>query len=169
MEKKNEEASTPKNEENQSGNDKDLNPKDQPRNDKITPVKQEKTKKLPWWIWAIITLFAILLIAFAFNSFNQNREKETEEKIEQTDPAPPSVVTIELQRVDGTFTWDQIPTEKQKLLKKTTNPDLQGEKVLLVYLISEPLFGDMYWIQTDPGDGTVRNIFTYPANVKIVN
>lgn len=162
MEKQNENDLTPQSGKNQPGNDKDLNPKDRPA------TQEPKTKKSPWWFWVIVIICSILIAVVLTNIIKNISDKEQDkEKTEQTDPAPP--VVIEVQKVDRVITLSNL-TEKQKaLLVKTTTPDLRGEKVLLVYLISEPLFGDMYWIQTDPGDGTVRNIFTYPANVKIVN
>jgi hypothetical protein len=160
-------------------NEKDLTPQggeNQPENEKATPENQvpdqpkPKTKKVPLWLWLLLgggILLLVILIAIP----KSDKETEEKQKTEQTDPAPPPPppVVIEVQKVDRVITLSNL-TEKQKaLLVKTTTPDLRGEKVLFVYLISEPLFGDMYWIQTDPDDGTVRNIFTYPANVIVKN
>ncbi|MFZ2151038.1 MAG: hypothetical protein WAZ12_04350 [Candidatus Absconditicoccaceae bacterium] len=80
------------------------------------------------------------------------------------------IVQIEVPASNGQYNWSNVD---QDMLKKayTTNPDLKGETVLLVYLVKDYVDAngktqDMIWIQTDQGSGPVRNIFTEATKVK---
>jgi len=158
----------------ENSNEKDLTPQGGENQPEGGQQPKPKRKKLP--LWARLAWLALLALAAAFLFFVAiialpKGDKETEkQKTEQTDPAPP-VVTIEVEKVDREHNWKDFDTNTQDNMVSnlTTQPNLKGEKVVLVYRIVDYYGTTMYAVQTKEKNGDLRIIFTEEKNVMVKN
>ncbi|MCF7834743.1 hypothetical protein K9M48_01670 [Candidatus Gracilibacteria bacterium] len=143
--------------------------KDKTPEKKAIPTRPIKKRKGAGF-YALIAVGALVIAALVIimvRYYSNNNDSKKATKTEQVDPGKTQpgqpgpgvqqpINQIDLPQSNGEYNWSVVD---QPMLTKvlTTTPNLNGETVLLVYIIKGHPSGDMVWIQTEYG-GKVRNV-----------